>query len=392
MSLDSFEDYKKFRKEVREFVDEKLPDSIRTKVRLGQHLKREDYVNWYKILNDRGWATPNWPKEWGGLEWSPIKKHIFDEELMLGGAPRMVSSGIMMLAPVLIKFGNESQRRKYLPDIKESNVWWTQGFSEPGSGSDLASLKTTAIRSGDNYIVNGQKVWTSYASTSEMMFCLAKTDPNATKPQEGISFLLINMDSPGVTVRPIKTLDGGTDLNEVFLDNVNVPLENLVGEENKGWTYAKYLLSHERGGIAGIGAAKYQLGRLKRLASLVESEGRQLIDDPVFLSKVSRLEIDLIALEATSLRLAAENQVPIIPGAETSMLKVKGTELRQDIFRLLLEVAGEYGDFWNDDWQDNLETELKSLVPNYLDARKLSIYGGTNEIQRNLISKKIIEF
>ncbi len=372
-----------FRREVREFVAAELPAPVRRKVRMGQRLERADLVAWYERLHARGWATPTWSRAWGGTDWTPVQRHLFDEETQLGGAPRMVSSGIMMLGPVLIAFGTEAQKQRYLPDIQRSAVWWCQGFSEPGAGSDLASLRTTAVRDGEHYVVNGQKIWTSYAQFSDMMFCLVRTDPAARKPQEGISFLLVDMRSPGLSVRPIATLDGGHDLNEVFLDNVRVPVENLVGTENQGWTCAKHLLTHERGGIAGIGAAKQQLMRLRRLAG-------PMLDDPVFAAQVHRLEIELLALEATALRLLGRGQGCLAPAAQTPMIKVRGTELRQAIYRLMLEVAGPEAAAWADAGDADDVAALRALAPDYLDARKFSIYGGTNEVQRNLIARALL--
>lgn len=372
-----------FRREVREFVAAELPAPVRRKVHMGQRLEREDLVAWYARLHARGWATPGWSREWGGTDWTPVQRHLFDEETQLGGAPRMVSSGIMMLGPVLIAFGTEAQKQRYLPDIQRSAVWWCQGFSEPGAGSDLASLRTTAVRDGQHYVVNGQKIWTSYAQFSDMMFCLVRTDPAARKPQEGISFLLVDMNAPGLSVRPIATLDGGHDLNEVFLDNVRVPVENLVGTENQGWTCAKHLLTHERGGIAGIGAAQQQLMRLRRLAG-------PMLADPVFAAQVHRLEIELLALEATALRLLGRGQSCLAPAAQTPMIKVRGTELRQAIYRLMLEVAGPEAAAWADAGDADDVAALRGLAPDYLDARKFSIYGGTNEVQRNLIARALL--
>ena len=395
-----------FRREVREFVAAEVPPAVRRKVRLGIALERDDYAAWYQRLYRRGWATPGWSREWGGTDWTPLQRHLFDEEILLGGAPRMVASGIVMLGPVLIRFGTEEQKRRYLPEIAQTRVWWTQGFSEPGSGSDLASMRTRARRGrdgrGEHYMVNGQKIWTSFAQFSEMMFCLVRTDPAAPKPQQGISFLLIDMRTPGITVRPIRTLDGRADLNEVFFDDVRVPAENLVGHEHDGWTCAKYLLGHERGGIAGIGAAKQQLVRLRRLASIPRSGRRPLGGDPVFKAQVDRLDVRLLALEATALRLLANQPGSIAPAAQTSLLKVAGTELRQDIFRLMLDVAGPEAALWpamapGDGHasrpalsDEEPFAELRSLAVDYLDARKFSIYGGTNEVQRNLIAKALL--
>lgn len=381
-----------FRQEVRQFVKDELDSAIKAKVERGLRLEKADYVAWYTKLFDKGWITPGWPEEEGGPGWTPIQKYLFDEETLLGGAPRIIASGINMLGPVLIAFGTPKQKDQYLPAIRRSESWWAQGFSEPGAGSDLASMRTTAVRDGDHYIVNGHKVWTSYAHFCDKLFCLVKTDKDA-KPQEGISFLLMDLDTPGIEVRPIKLYEGGNDLNEVYLDNVRVPVENLIGEENKGWTYAKYLLGHERTGIAGIGASKQQLLRVKRL---VKEQG--MAGDSHFQRRVTELEIELIALEATGLRILGANQTFNAQGAEASMLKVRGTELRQDIFELLYEVAGPAVIPFSEEAMrlegvDPLigDDERSSLAANFLDSRKLSIYGGTNEVQRNVTSKMLLQ-
>ncbi|WP_302140549.1 acyl-CoA dehydrogenase family protein [Halomonas alkalicola] len=391
MRLEFTPEEEAFRQEVRAFVEAELDPAIKAKVERGLRLEKADYVAWYTKLYEKGWITPGWPEDHGGPGWTPIQKYLFDEETLLGGAPRIIASGINMLGPVLIAFGTPEQKEKYLPAIRRSESWWAQGFSEPGSGSDLASMRTTAVRDGDHYIVNGHKIWTSYAHFCDKLFCLVKTDRDV-KAQEGISFLLIDLDSPGIEVRPIKLYEGGNDLNEVFLDNVRVPVENLIGEENKGWTYAKYLLGHERTGIAGIGASKQQLLRVKRL--LAEQD---MADDPHFRRRVAELEIELLALEATGLRILGENQVFSAPGAEASMLKVRGTELRQDIFELLYEVAGSAAIPFSEDamrleGKDPLigDDERASLAANFLDSRKLSIYGGTNEVQRNVTAQMLL--
>lgn len=390
MKLEFSDADRAFRQEVREFVAAELPADIRRKVRLGLRLEREDYVRWYRKLYERGWVAPNWPQSHGGTGWSARQRLIFDEEILRSDAPRMVSSGIMMLGPVLIAFGSEEQKARYLPPILRSEVWWAQGFSEPGAGSDLASLRTRAVLDGDELVVTGHKVWTSYAQFADMMFCLVRTNFDC-KPQEGISFLLIDLKYPGVTVRPISTIDGRGDLNEVYLDNVRVPLANLVGEINRGWTYAKHLLSHERSGIAGVGACKQQLARLKSLAARVMHDGGPLLEAPAFAARVARLEIDLLALEATSLRMLSESAGGARAGACTSMLKVRGTELRQDIYRLMLEVTGPQGMYWpaEDGEEDSLLAQLHGVATDVLDARKFSIYGGTNEVQRNLIARAL---
>jgi len=384
-----------FRLEVRAFVKEHLPADIRRKVALGLRLEHADYVTWFRILEARGWLTPGWPVEHGGPGWSHVQRYIFDEATLLGGAPRIIASGIQMLGPVLHAFGTEEQKRKYLPDIRQSNTWWAQGFSEPGAGSDLAAVRTTAVLEpdGQHFVVNGHKVWTSYAQWCSMMFALVRTDPNASKPQEGISFLLIDMASPGLTVRPIRMLEGGTDLNECYLDNVRVPMENLVGELHKGWSYGKYLLGHERTGIAGIGSCKQQLARARQLA------GQQgLGDDPVLQARLAQFEVELMALEFTALRLLSAHQQSRTPGVEASMLKVRGTELRQAIFEALLDIAGPDAvpfslDAQNLEHLDEAVTDptLVALAANCLDARKLTIYGGTNEVQRNLIARATLD-
>lgn len=384
-----------FRLEVRAFVKEHLPADIRRKVELGLRLEHADYVTWFRILEARGWLTPGWPVEHGGPGWSHVQRYIFDEETLLGGAPRIIASGIQMLGPVLHAFGTEEQKRKYLPDIRQSNTWWAQGFSEPGAGSDLAAVRTTAVLEpdGKHFVVNGHKVWTSYAHWCSMMFALVRTDPNASKPQEGISFLLIDMASPGLTVRPIRMLEGGTDLNECYLDNVRVPVENLVGELHKGWSYGKYLLGHERTGIAGIGSCKQQLARARQLA---QQQG--LGDDPVLQARLAQFDVELMALEFTALRLLSAHQQSRTPGVEASMLKVRGTELRQAIFEALLDIAGPDAvpfslDAQNLEHLDEAVTDptLVALAANCLDARKLTIYGGTNEVQRNLIARATLD-
>ncbi|MCW5669541.1 MAG: acyl-CoA dehydrogenase family protein [Hydrogenophaga sp.] len=384
-----------FRLEVRQFVKDHLPPEIRRKVELGLRLEHADYVTWFRLLEARGWLTPGWPVEHGGPGWNAVQRYIFDEETLLGGAPRIIASGIQMLGPVLHAFGTEEQKKKYLPDIRQSNTWWAQGFSEPGAGSDLAAVRTTAVLEpdGQHFVVNGHKVWTSYAHWCSMMFALVRTDPNASKPQEGISFLLIDMNSPGLTVRPIRLLEGGTDLNECFLDNVRVPVENLVGELHKGWSYGKYLLGHERTGIAGIGSCKQQLARARRLA-----ERQGLCDDPVLQARLAQFEVELMALEFTALRLLCDHQQSRTPGVEASMLKVRGTELRQAIFEALLDIAGPDAVPFSAAAQhleqlDEAATdpELVALAANCLDARKLTIYGGTSEVQRNLIARATLD-
>jgi alkylation response protein AidB-like acyl-CoA dehydrogenase len=384
-----------FRLEVRAFVKAHLPADIRRKVAMGLRLEHVDYVTWFRILQARGWLTPGWPVAHGGPGWDHVQRYIFDEETLLGGAPRIIASGIQMLAPVLLAFGTEAQKQQYLPGILNSNTWWAQGFSEPGAGSDLAAVRTTAVLEPDgrHFVVNGHKVWTSYAHWCSMMFALVKTDPNAAKPQEGISFLLIDMKTPGLTVRPIRMLEGGNDLNECYLDNVRVPVDNLVGELHKGWSYGKYLLGHERTGIAGIGSCKQQLARARALA---EQQG--LGEDALLQNKLMQFEVELMALEFTALRLLSAHQQSKTPGVEASMLKVRGTELRQAIFETLVDIAGPDAVPFSAEAQflEHLDAAaqdetLVSLAANCLDSRKLTIYGGTNEVQRNLIAKATLD-
>ena len=384
-----------FRQEVRSFVRQNLPADIRRKVELGLRLEHQDYVRWFNILESRGWLTPGWPVEHGGPGWNHVQKYIFDEETLLAGAPRIIASGIQMLGPVLIAFGTPEQKAKYLPEIRQSKTWWAQGFSEPGAGSDLANVRTTAILEpdGKHFVVNGHKVWTSYAHWCSMMFAIVRTDPNAAKPQEGISFLLIDMKSPGLTVRPIRMLEGGTDLNECYLDNVRVPVENLVGELHKGWSYGKFLLGHERTGIAGIGSCKQQLARARQLASQQGLDG-----DAVLQSRLAQFEVELMALEFTALRLLAAGQRSRTPDVEASMLKVRGTELRQAIYECLVDIAGPeavpfsaQAQFLEHLDEAAVDESLVALAANCLDSRKVSIYGGTNEVQRNLIARATLE-
>ena len=385
-----------FRAEVRQFLSEKLPAELAAKTLEGKRLKREDYEYWQATLNARGWLAQHWPKDYGGTGWNPIQRHIFEEECASAGAPTVLPFGVGMVAPVLIKFGTDEQKAHYLPRILDGGDWWCQGYSEPGAGSDLASLKTRAVRDGDVYIVNGQKTWTTLGQYANMIFCLVRTD-TSVKPQEGISFLLIDMKSPGVTVRPIILLDGEHEVNEIFFDDVRVPLKNLVGAENKGWTCAKYLLTYERTGIAQVGVAKEALRHLKAIAAKQISNGRPLIEDANFKRRIAEVEIDLMALEITNLRVVAAAQGGGAPGAESSILKIRGTEIRQAITDLLRRAVGPYAlPFLPEtfDFGSNAEPVgpdyASVLAPHYFNRRKLSIYGGSNEIQKNIIAKMIL--
>ena len=385
-----------FRLEVREFVAAQLPDDIRRKVLGFLRVERDDYVRWQRILAQRGWGAPSWPVAHGGCAWNAVQRNIFDEECYTDGAPRQMPFGLSMIAPVLMKFGSAEQQARFLPRIVSMDDWWCQGYSEPGAGSDLASLKTRAERVGDHYVVTGQKIWTSFAQWANWMFALVRT-ANDGKPQRGISLLLIPMDAKGITVRPIKTLDGGFDVNEVFLDAVEVPAENLIGVENDGWSLAKYLLGHERTNIAGLGMCKRLLRRLKEVARQQVKGGRPLLDDPRFRDKVARIEIDVLAHEWALARLISLEQSGRGLGAEPSMLKIRGSEIQGELGELLMECAGPYALPYLDRAMDLDYTgptaggvELNPLAGLYLDLRKVAIYGGTNEIQRGLIGKSAV--
>ncbi|MBV4522129.1 acyl-CoA dehydrogenase family protein [Pseudomonas sp. SWRI74] len=385
-----------FREDVRAFLRDNLPSELSERISLGKRLSKEHQVQWMQILDRQGWLAPGWPVEFGGTGWSAVQKHIFDEECFAAGAPKVVSFGLKMVAPVIIKFGTEQQKAHFLPRILSCEDWWCQGYSEPGAGSDLSSLKTRAVRESDHYVVNGQKTWTTLAHYADWMFCLVRTDPEA-RQQRGISFLLIDMRTPGITVRPIITLDGEHEVNEVFFDNVRVPVANLVGQENQGWTCAKYLLTHERTSIGGIAQNKALLSRLKRIASQQVRDGQPLFEDPLFRLQIAEVEMQLMAAEMSNLRTLAATQNGDVPGAESSFLKIKGTEIRQAITYLISKAVGPYAlPFIEDELgygdESLLYTDYSSAATyQYLDARKASIYGGANEIQKNIIAKMILE-
>ena len=385
-----------FRAEVRAFVRSQLPPDISRKVIENKRLSKEDHVRWQKILYEQGWIAPSWPVEYGGTGWNAVQKHIFEDECAAAGGPRVIAFGVDMVGPVIIAFGSPEQKQRYLPRILSSDDWWCQGYSEPGAGSDLASLKTRAERNGDHYIVNGQKTWNTYGQYADMIFCLVRTSSGGKK-QEGISFLLIDMKTPGITVRPIITLEGGHEVNEVWFEDVKVPVENLVGEEGRGWTYAKFLLSHERTGIAGVSRSKRELRYLKHIAAQEQKDGKPLIQDARFRDKVSRLEIDLMALEITDLRVASAEREGRAPGPEASILKIKGTEIQQTLTELMMEAVGPYAlpylpESYGDHWLgERIGPEYAGpLAARYFNYRQVSIYGGSNEIQRNIIAQQIL--
>jgi hypothetical protein len=354
-----------FRDEVRAWLEANLPQELKDQA----HLSKEELLRWHRILAKKGWVAPAWPKEWGGTGWNVVQRYIYEEELGYAGAPPLMPFGLSMCAPVLLAFGTEAQKKRFLPRIYNGDDFWCQGYSEPGSGSDLASLKTKAIRHGDKYLVNGQKIWTSYAHYADWIFCLVRTDPTVEKRQEGISFLLIDMKSRGVTVRPLILMDGGHSVNEVFFDEVEVPAENLVHKENKGWTVAKYLLGYERMNTGRIGESKRELRKLK------ESSSAKL-NDVRFRDRLTRVEVELMALEITNLRfLDGMRRTGQPPGADVSMLKIRGTEIQQALTELAMQAA------------DPAAAETQALERRYLDMRKTTIYAGSNEIQRNIIAK-----
>jgi alkylation response protein AidB-like acyl-CoA dehydrogenase len=381
-----------FREDIRAWVGANLPADLAHKVHNDLELTREDMQRWAKILGSKGWLGFGWPKEFGGPGWTAVQKHLFEEECALAGAPRIVPFGPVMVAPVIMAFGNPEQQKRFLPGIASGEVWWSQGYSEPGSGSDLASVKTRAERQGDKYIVNGQKTWTTLGQYGEWIFCLVRTSTEG-KPQTGISFLLIDMKSPGVTVRPIIMLDGGHEVNEVFFDNVEVPADNLIGEENKGWTYAKHLLSHERTNIADVNRSKRELDRLKRIA---KREG--VWEDTRFRDEIAKLEVDVVALEMLVLRvLSAEksgkNSLDI-----AGLLKIRGSEIQQRYSELMMLAAGPFAlplirEAMEAGWQGDFpggEVGNAPLASTYFNLRKTTIYGGSNEVQRNIVSQVVL--
>jgi len=380
-----------FRDDVRGWLRGNLPADIRDKVVQYQHLSKEDFMRWHRILAEKGWSVPHWPVEWGGTGWDVTQRYIFNEEFGLAGAPNLPNFGPNMCASVLMKFGTEDQKNKYLPRIRDGVDFWVQGYSEPGSGSDLASLKTRAERQGDHYVVNGQKIWTTLGHYGDWIFCLVRTDPNARIRQEGISFLLIDMKTPGITVRPLILMDGGHEVNEVFFEDVKVPVENLVFEENKGWTVAKYLLGHERMGSGNVGASKRELAALKALAATEQKNGRPLMEDPRFRDRLTRVEVELQALELTSMRfLDKMRRTGQPPGADVSMLKLQGSQIQQWITELMMQALGPDAQPFVALDDGAVDGYRSRMAPRYFNYRKTSIYAGSNEIQRNIIAKMVL--
>jgi len=386
----------KFREDIRAWVRENLPKDISHKVHNALELTRDDLQRWARILGSKGWLGYGWPRQFGGPGWNAIQKHLFEEECAMAGAPRIVPFGPVMVAPVIMAFGSPEQQQRFLPGIGSGEVWWSQGYSEPGSGSDLASLKTRAERKtipgkGDVYIVNGQKTWTTLGQHGDWMFNLVRTSTDG-KPQTGISFLLLDMKSPGVTVRPIIMLDGGHEVNEVFFDNVEVPAANLIGEENKGWTYAKHLLSHERTNIADVNRSKRELERLKRIA---KAEG--VYDDMRFRDEIARLEVDVVALEMMVLRVLSAEKSGKQSLDVAGLLKIRGSEIQQRYSELMMLAAGPFAmpfirEAMAAGWQgDHVgAAHCAPLAATYLNLRKTTIYGGSNEVQRNIVAQTVL--
>jgi alkylation response protein AidB-like acyl-CoA dehydrogenase len=378
-----------FREEMRTFFTTAVPQEIRDTVAARRELTKEQIVESQRILNAAGLAVPGWPVEWGGRDWTPLQRHIWHEEMQRACVPLPLAFNASMVGPVIAAFGSQEQKERFLPPTANLDIWWSQGFSEPDAGSDLASLRTTAVRDGDHYVVNGQKTWTTLGQYGDWIFNLVRTDPDAPKRQQGISFLLIDMSSPGVTVRPIELIDGGHEVNEVFFENVRVPVENLVGEENKGWDYAKFLLGNERVGVAPVGSIKRVLATAKEQAMTAGPGGTSLLDDPLVAARVAELENELLGLELTALRVVAHS-ADGKPHPASSVLKLKGSELQQAVSELVVDLGGPASLASGADHGSDLPEWARRATPSYLNLRKASIYGGSNEVQRQIIAGTIL--
>lgn len=392
MNLNFSTEEQAFRSQVRTWLQANLPADLKSKVARYAHLEKEDVMRWHAILAEKGWIAPSWPEEYGGTGWNVVQRYIFEEECGYVGAPQLPGLGLMMCAPVLIRYGTEQQKKRFLPRIYSGEEFWCQGYSEPGAGSDLASLKTRAVRDGDHYIVSGQKAWTTQAQWADWMFCLVRTGADSAKPQEGISFLLIDMKSPGITVRPVILMDGSHEVNDVFLDEVRVPVENLVHLEGQGWAVAKYLLGYERLNSGRIAGSKRQLARLKALAAHTPGDdGRPLLQQQRFRDRITSVEVELMALEITNLRFLDRTRRTGLPlGPEVSLLKLKGCAIQQTLSELLLQVAGPLAyERVPQGEQDGTESDrlMPAIAAHYLNMRKVSIYGGSDEIQRNIMAR-----
>ncbi|MEV0948146.1 acyl-CoA dehydrogenase family protein [Rhodococcus sp. NPDC049939] len=378
-----------FRAEMREFFTTQIPKDIRERYARGEQVGKESFTETQRILNAHGLATPHWPVEWGGRDWTPVQQHIWLDELQLASVPEPLAFNVGMVGPVIAEFGSQEQKEKFLPPTANLDIWWCQGFSEPEAGSDLASLKTRAVRDGDDYVINGQKTWTTLAQHADWIFCLVRTNPDAPKRQAGISFILVDLKTPGVTVRPIKLIDGGYEVNEVFFEDVRVPAENLVGEENQGWSYAKFLLGNERTGVTRLGFSKVRLAQAKDRAAEISVGGGTLLDDPLFAARIAELENEIIALELTQLRVVASS-ADGKPNPASSLLKLRGSELQQATLELLADVAGP--DSLPVGAGDAISSPLwaQRTAPTYLNYRKVSIYSGSSEVQRSIIASSIL--
>ncbi len=390
MDLEASPQEEAFRNEVRVWLAASVPSDLRRKVLEYEELTRDDLLRWHRILAQRGWIAPAWPREWGGTGWTPVQRYLFEEECALAAAPPVAPFGVMMCAPVLLRFGTEAQKRRFLPRIYDGEDFWCQGYSEPDSGSDLASLKMRAARRGAHYVLNGQKIWTTLAHFADWMFCLVRTGSGGGRRQEGISFLLVDMKTPGITVRPLILLDEAHEVNEVFFDDVAVPVENLVHRENEGWTVAKYLLGYERLNTGRIGVSKRELARLKEIAARTVKNGRPLLADVRFRDRLARVEIELMALEMTNLRFVDEMQRTGAIGPEVSMLKIRGTEIQQELTELRMQAAGRAARRFRPIDYEGFDRQTAALAPRYFNFRKTSIYAGSNEIQRNLIARGLL--
>lgn len=397
MDLSFTEEELAFRQEARSFFRQALPDDIRHKCEREQRMSREDIVRWQRILYEKGWATPAWAIEWGGTGWSAVKQYIFKEEMYLAPAPEPLGFNVNMIGPVIIAFGNDEQKNHFLPRIARLDYWFCQGFSEPGAGSDLAALRTSAVRDGDHYVVNGQKIWTTLGHHANWCFLLARTDPEAKK-QAGITYLLLDMSTPGVTVRPIITIDGNHEFNEIFLDDVRIPVSNRIGEENRGWDYAKYLLGNERSGVARVGLCKLRVRRAKQLASEICVNGHPLCQDPRIRERIASLDVELKALEMTQMRLIAHSTHTQAgkPDAMAPILKIRGSELQQATTQLLIDIAGYAAMEFDPEYVTGKskpqggEDWALTAAPNHYWLRHTSISAGTNEIQRNILAKAVL--
>jgi alkylation response protein AidB-like acyl-CoA dehydrogenase len=378
-----------FREEMRSFFTTQVPQRIRDDVAARRELAKDEYVESQRILNAAGLAVPHWPVEWGGRDWTPLQLHIWREEMQLACVPEPLAFNTSMIGPVLAAFGNQAQKERFLPATANLDIWWCQGFSEPDAGSDLASLRTTAVRDGDDWVVNGQKTWTTLGQHADWIFCLVRTDPGAEKKQRGISLLVFPMDSPGVTLRPIELLDGGFEVNEIFFEDVRVPAENLVGEENRGWDYAKFLLGNERVGIARIGFTKRLIAQAREHAGRVTAGGRPLAEDPRMAARIAELENEVVALELTALRVVAHSAGGK-PHPASSVLKLRGSELQQAATELVVDIAGPLSVASGAGPGSDVPEWAAVATPEYLNYRKVSIYGGSNEVQRTIIAGSIL--